>query len=1447
MSGSNVQKFEIDLGTIAGGEEKEAKWIVRGDKQGSYNLEAQFNGTLQPFEVPVQKSFRTQEPVKVWGSSALRMHIKAEDWAFAGEPYHVYVGLENVSDHTVYNATLRIGESEGYVLEPNSPSVISVQELEPGPENIIWIDVCLIPCFEGFLDLSNTFTLNLSDGDADISTVYETIESARKQYHLQPKTDPQTMEADPVNTSTGAHIIQRNLLTVNGIRPVPFGVSYNSQLLDEGLLGKGWSHDFETRLEQAADGNIIIHWNASCWNKYYGNGSGEFTSPDLGVKLDKLVKNQDGSYTLTRNDQTVYRFNPAGWLVRLQNKNGQYVEMTYDTEGKLITITEPVSGQTLAISYNENGLIEKVTDKLNRQVMFEYDDARNLIGITGADGKTTTYTYNSEGRILTGTNADGVRIFSDTYDEQGRVVEQDDAVEGNRTTRFSYDTVSESGKIITTVTDREGNKRVLTHNRKYRLIKVNDKLGNTTSYAYDADGNRIKAVDAKGNTFSYGYDARGNLVSIVDAAGSMTSMSYDGRNNLISVQNAVYNSTEFTYDANNNIISVTDPDGSIISRTYDSNGLILTTTKPGQGTISCNYENGKLKTVTDPVGNTISYGYDTAGRLASITDAVYKTTTFEYDNADNLIKVTDPLGNSISYTYDSRHNRLTETDAKGNVTRYTYNGNGKLTSVTDALNNRTEFEYNGEDRLIKTIDARGNSAQITYDASGQVIALTDPLGNTTGMHYDAVGSLISQEDAIGRQILTITYDELNNPLTVTDAVYRTTTNRYDSLNRLVETIDAMGRSTKYNYDNLNRLVTVVDALNGQSVQGFDADGNLTATADPNNNRTGFNYDKAGRLTSETPASGSITTYQYGPGNYLAKETNGRGLETTYRYDDAGQLTSFTDPAGTVSYTYDANGSVVTTSDEKGTITREYDALDRIIKYKDAAGNEIQYNYDEVGNLVTLTYPDGKQVKYTYDAADRMSGVTDWAGRTTAYEYDANGRLIKTTRPNGTVQTLSYDAAGQLLEQKDTDRNGNIISQYNYTYDAAGNVTSEQSTVEEQIFEAQETAAAYVYGNRLDTFNGQQIVYDQDGNMTRGPLGDFEYDARNRLVRAGETEYAYDAENNRISVTDGVYTDSYVMNPAYLSQVLIKTDEQGKKTYYVYGLGLIGQEEDGVYNTYHYDCRGSTVALTDMDGNVTDRFQYGPYGELVYRTGSTETPLLYNGKYGVMTDGNGLYYMRARYYSPELKRFINQDVIQGSILDGRSLNRYAYVNGNPVSYIDPFGLSAEESTGNYFADSFEQLFLGNYSGKVTALGTGAQILTGLIGIDAPGDIRDIAYDLQHWELSWRHAGKTFLDGISIVPVIGMLKYSDEVVIVVKRGNKTELPSLDSTGKVHGKLPSSQELKNYSREELEILYKELQQSVKQRIKKNIELGSDAGHGERQAAEQQLIKSIEKYLGW
>ncbi len=118
----------------------------------------------------------------------------------------------------------------------------------------------------------------------------------------------------------------------------------------------------------------------------------------------------------------------------------------------------------------------------------------------------------------------------------------------------------------------------------------------------------------------------------------------------------------------------------------------------------------------------------------------------------------------------------------------------------------------------------------------------------------------------------------------------------------------------------------------------------------------------------------------------------------------------------------------------------------------------------------------------------------------------------------------------------------------------------------------------------------------------------------------------------------------------------------------------------------------------------ERFQCGPYGELLKGDASV-TPFLFNGKFGVMTDGNGLYYMRARFYSPVVKRFVNMDVLLGNVSEGQ---RYAFVTGRPVNLVDPWGLSAKDMW-----DGAIDSFLGAIGGAVVAL-----IIVSTIPVSAP---------------------------------------------------------------------------------------------------------------------------------
>ncbi len=281
---------------------------------------------------------------------------------------------------------------------------------------------------------------------------------------------------------------------------------------------------------------------------------------------------------------------------------------------------------------------------------------------------------------------------------------------------------------------------------------------------------------------------------------------------------------------------------------------------------------------------------------------------------------------------------------------------------------------------------------------------------------------------------------------------------------------------------------------------------------------------------------------------------------------------------------------------------------------------------------------------------------------------------------------------------------------------------------------------YDAANRLLTYNGEALRYDADGNMTYGPVDgemtELVYDCRNRLVSAGGVTYTYDPENNRIAAETDSYLEVYVTESvaSSLSRILSTTRYEktageaaldGETTLYVYGNGLVYEYSEDTILYHHYNNLGSTVKLTDEDGQVIETYTYGVYGELLSGD-TTLTRFLYNGRCGVSTDDNGLYYMRQRYYNPEIKRFVNQDILTGSIGNSQSLNRYSYVQGNPVSYTDPFGLSPLNGlfSGTMLVHTVCEL-LGWIPGPVGAI---ANVVDGLVYLFVDKDYKNAFYSL-----------------------------------------------------------------------------------------------------------------------
>ena len=236
--------------------------------------------------------------------------------------------------------------------------------------------------------------------------------------------------------------------------------------------------------------------------------------------------------------------------------------------------------------------------------------------------------------------------------------------------------------------------------------------------------------------------------------------------------------------------------------------------------------------------------------------------------------------------------------------------------------------------------------------------------------------------------------------------------------------------------------------------------------------------------------------------------------------------------------------------------------------------------------------------------------------------------------------MSYDNDGELTNIVEQATTKFPICFYTLSYNPAGRVQWEFKGPLPHSNSVPTRTMTYDNDNRLATFNGTSVTVDNAGNLTYGPgtnntFGTYSYDPRNRLTSAGGVGYTYDPANNRTFVTNSSAVSVFVTEPQS-SQVLMRIT--GTVTnFYIYGPGLLYEIDATASSTsvafYHFDCRGSTVALTDGNGNPTDLIEYSAYGTTTYRYGTNTTPFLFNGQFGVQTDPNGLLFMRANSTTP----------------------------------------------------------------------------------------------------------------------------------------------------------------------------------------------------------------------
>lgn len=950
-----------------------------------------------------------------------------------------------------------------------------------------------------------------------------------------------------------------------------------------------------------------------------------------------------------------------------------------------------------------------MTDAASRVTTYKRDSSTNtfMIKRPGAATDNVTVTYGGSGVASVTTN--GV-AYTYGYSDAG-------------TTR------------TTTVTNPNGGTKVYIGDTTTFLISsFKDELNRTTAYTYDGNGRVTQITYPEGNKVQYTYDTRGNVTQtraisktpgtpadiVTSAAFPASCTNAKTCNKPTSTTDAKGNVTDYTYDATHGgVLTETAPAATVggirpqTRYTYATRNAYfklsaagapsasfatykLTATSACQTTASCTGGADEVKT-------TVDYGPQVAGTgnnllpvgvsSGSGDGALTATTAFTYDDIGNRLTVDGPLAGAADTTrtrYDAVRQVIgivgPDPDGAGSLPdraqRLTYNADGQVTlaelgTVTDQ-SDAAWAAFSTQQQVATTYDANARPIKQQLQSGGTTYALSQT-------SYDALGRVDCQavrmdpaQWASQSVVCTPQTTGPNGPDRITKTIY-----------------DAASQVTQ-----MQTAVGTTDATN-EVTATFNANGTAATVKDGENNLTTYEYDGFDRLTktrypSSTQGSGTSSTTDY---EQLTLDANGNVTQRRLR---DGQVQSFTfdnlnrvtlkDVPNTVyaefdiSYAYDLLGRLTQALDSNTHVTNfGYDALSRKTS-EQSNWTTRTWQYDAAGRRTRLTWGDAFFVTYDYDTtgnvtAIRENGAASGIGVLGTYAYDNLGRRTSLTRGNGTVTSYAFDPVSRLSSlTQDLAGTANDLTINGFTYNPAS-----------QIGALTRSNDAYAWGghynvNRNYTLNGLN-------QMTAAGATSLSYDGRGNLTNSGSSVYGYTSEN-RLATAPGGYFMTYdplgryhwIANGGPLvwmqydgDNIIEERDGSGVVRRYVYGPGedepLVWYEGSGTSDRrwLHADERGSVVAVSNASGTAIAINSYDEYG---IPASTNMGRFQYTGQAWIPE--LGMYYYKARIYSPTLGRFMQTDPIGYDA----GMNLYNYVGSDPVNFADPSGLLRQPDAKPY---------------------------------------------------------------------------------------------------------------------------------------------------------------------
>ena len=784
-------------------------------------------------------------------------------------------------------------------------------------------------------------------------------------------------------------------------------------------------------------------------------------------------------------------------------------------------------------------------------------------------------------------------------------------------------------------------------------------------------------------TFDLAYDGFGNLASRsvtgVGMSARTTALNWGSRGQLpVGMTDPLSQSTALTWDYGLGLpTAMTDPNALIVNWVYDAFGRPTQEVRPDQ-------------TTTQWSRAACVSGCDSRTR--------YQLTQQEKDNAGvtqgTTIVDVDQLGRAFRSATRQPGGGMTviaaDTDKRGRVVRqylpfwaggapggywqFDYDtldrlAAASLRAASGASDRAIAVRYDG--LAVTQMDPLGRATTGTRTAWGDLVRVTDAAGGNTQYEYDAFGRLSQVRDALNNTFGTITYNARGMKLAQTDMDLGAWTYTRDALGEIVSLRDAKSQVTTFTYDKLGRP-TGRSAPEGASSWTWGASsvmrnvGRLAGLAAPGYSET-LAYDAYGRPATRTITSDASYRYDYA--------YNGLGLLDSLTYPVTGSGSRFK-----VGYEYES-GQLVRIKDANAAATSFWR-----LNTQDAAGNVIDETLGAAIRVITGFQPVSGAMDY------RQAGVSGGSTiQNLAYAWDANDNLVRRQDLNrGLTEEFRYDALDRL---DDSRRNGAI--NLDLSYDPIGNISWKSDI-------CPTAAPCFNYHaskkHAVTSAGGQTYGYDANGNMTSRAGASISWTSENlpnRITSANgnSSQFWHGPAGNRWKqlASHAGATETTI----YAGELMEKVTRAGVTTWRHYVLAPTGtaalhlRYNNGTAAATRYlthDYQGSTDKLLDASGNILVAESFGAFGA---RRGanwsgvpaaSDLAAIAANTRDGYTghehLDNLDLIHMNGRVYDPRIGRFISADPYVADPSSGQSLNRYAYVFNNPLSFIDPSGFDPE---------------------------------------------------------------------------------------------------------------------------------------------------------------------------